>query len=225
MTSSVATFSRILFNFSIFFAGIWKFLTPYKSWRSLEPTIKNSEGKARQDWAIFERSLVDNFEYKSWPKIDNFWATLVFKQTAFAWVVLVKLRTVYFLEKNRLVWLLMSSMGLPPNRCRYLVDQEFMALELENGLREGLAEDEVILERLVPNPVHVFKLIKSTLDFAQECIPQIKNSLCEFRQIYLAKWVGLVMDSWYLDSVWPDLTKFCHFGTILKVLGNLWGFM
>ena len=86
-------------------------------------------------------------------------------------------------------------MGLPPNRCRYLVEQEFMALELENGLREGLAEDEVILERLVPNPVHVFKLIKSTLDFAQECIPQIKNSLCEFRQIYLAKWVGLVMDS------------------------------
>ena len=28
-----------------------------------------------------------------------------------------------------------------------------------------------------------------------------------------------------LSPVWPDLAKFRHFGNILKVLGNFWGFI
>ena len=59
------------------------------------------------------------------------------------------------------------------------MDQLEMELELEAGIIEGLDEEEVFMERLVANPIHVFKLIKRTLKFTEECFPQILHSLCK----------------------------------------------
>ncbi len=62
---------------------------------------------------------------------------------------------------------------------RYLIDGFEVALELEAGRLEGLDEDEVFMERLVANPIHVFKLIKRALKFIERCFPQIQQSFCK----------------------------------------------
>ena len=60
-----------------------------------------------------------------------------------------------------------------------MTDQLEMTLELEAGIIEGLDEEEVFMERLVANPIHVYKLVKRALKFTGECFPQILQSFCK----------------------------------------------
>ena len=77
-------------------------------------------------------------------------------------------RKYFFLQKNKL-----------RKHSRYLIDGFEVALELEAGRLEGLDEDEVFMERLVANPIYVFKLIKRALKFIERCFPQIQQSFCK----------------------------------------------
>ena len=60
---------------------------------------------------------------------------------------------------------------------RYLEDQLEISLEMSTFTTK-MSDDEIIINRLVANPIHVFKLIRRAIRFTDECLPQIQQFLC-----------------------------------------------
>ena len=60
---------------------------------------------------------------------------------------------------------------------RYLEDQLEISLEMSTFTKK-MSDDEIIINRLVANPIHVFKLIRRAIRFTDECLPQIQQFLC-----------------------------------------------
>ena len=65
---------------------------------------------------------------------------------------------------------------------RYLSSQSEVDLEMKSGFNENMSEEEIIWDRLVANPIHVFKLIQRSEGFINDCVPQFEQSFCKYRR-------------------------------------------
>ena len=58
------------------------------------------------------------------------------------------------------------------------ISQNFPHLEYENALKEfNENSNEAILQRIVSNPIHVYKLVRDTEYFASLVVPKLEDDL------------------------------------------------
>lgn len=59
----------------------------------------------------------------------------------------------------------------------YLSDRNEVILEIKSGLKGNLSKDDILWNRLVANPIHVFKIVQRSLLFTTKCIQEVPLTL------------------------------------------------
>ena len=77
--------------------------------------------------------------------------------------------------------------------CRYLNEHEGIILEVARYQDKGLPDEEIIMEKLVANPIHVLKIIRAALSFTNDCIPLIQKYVCKLIQVSFFSFCSLVL--------------------------------